>query len=91
MGDRCVRARVSGTVQGVGFRFATQRAATSLGARGYVKNLPDQRVEAVFEGTDAAVERALAFVHRGPSHAKVTGVETEPLDPQGFQGFEIRH
>jgi acylphosphatase len=73
----------------VGFRFATRRAALALGARGYVRKLPDRRVEAVFEGSEAIVEQALAFVRRGPSHARVTGVESETLPPQGFSDFEI--
>jgi acylphosphatase len=91
MGDRCVRARVSGTVQGVGFRFSTQREARTLGARGYVMNLPDQRVEAVFEGSESIVESALAFVRRGPPLARVTNVEIEALEPSGYPDFEIRY
>ena len=86
-----MRALVSGTVQGVGFRYATHRAARSLGARGYVRNLPDQRVEAVFEGSAEIVEQALAFGREGPPHAHVNGVETESLEPRGFKDFEIRH
>jgi len=85
-----VRVQVRGRVQGVGFRYATRQAALSLGARGYVRNLPDRSVEAVFEGADEVVEQALDFVRRGPSHANVTGVETETLEPQGFPDFEIR-
>ena len=89
--ERCVRARVSGTVQGVGFRDSTQRAALKLGARGYVKNLPDRRVEAVFEGSPETVESALAFVHEGPPGSRVTHVEVEELSGPGFRGFEIRY
>ena len=91
MADRCVRAWISGRVQGVGFRWATQRAAVSLGARGYVRNLPDDRVEAVFEGNESIVDQALAFVREGPSGAHVTGVELESLPSAGYTNFEIRH
>lgn len=91
MGDRCVRAWISGRVQGVGFRFATQRAAVSLGARGYVRNLPDDRVEAVFEGSDAIVDQALSFVRDGPPGARVTNVEIESLPSAGYMDFEIRY
>ncbi len=91
MAERCARALISGTVQGVGFRDSTQRSARALGARGYVRNLPDRRVEAVFEGSLETVESALAFVREGPPGARVTGVEVEELTTQGFRGFEIRY
>ena len=90
MVDRSVRALISGIVQGVGFRYATEREARALGARGYVQNLADRRVEAVFEGDAETVDRALAFVREGPPLANVTGVEVEPISYQGFSGFEIR-
>ena len=90
MADRCVRALIRGTVQNVGFRYATYHEATALGARGYVRNLPGQLVEAVFEGDDATLERALAFVRQGPPLARVTGVEVESISYQGFSDFEIR-
>ena len=86
-----MRARISGVVQGVGFRHATQRRAIALGVRGYVQNLPDRSVEAVFEGSASIVEEALAFVRRGPSGSRVAGVEVEPIAPQGFPDFEIRY
>ena len=86
-----MRALISGTVQGVGFRDSTQRRALALGARGYVKNLPDRRVEAVFEGSPETVESALAFVREGPRGSHVTQVEVEELSGQSFRGFEIRY
>ena len=91
MQQRCVRARISGIVQGVGFRHATLRRAIALGVRGYVRNLPDSSVEAVFEGSARVVEEALTFVRRGPNGSRVAGVEVEPIAPQGFSDFEIRH
>ena len=91
MADRCVRAWISGKVQGVGFRWATQRAAASVGAHGYVRNLPDQRVEAVFEGDETVVAQALDFVRQGPPDAQVTEVEEEQLPLAGYPDFEILH
>jgi acylphosphatase len=91
MAERCVRALISGTVQGVWFRNATQRSARALGARGYVRNLPDRRVEAVFQGNPDTVESALAFVREGPPDARVTQVEVEELSNQEFHDFEIRY
>lgn len=85
------RAIVSGRVQGVWFRAATQERALQLGVTGWVKNRPDGRVEALFEGEPEAVERALAFVAEGPRLARVTGVEIERGDATGgFTGFEVR-
>jgi acylphosphatase len=89
--ERCVRVRISGIVQGVGFRYATQRTAVALGVRGYVRNLPDRSVEAVFEGSVSIVEQALSFVRNGPRGSQVEDVEIEPLAPQGYPGFEIRN
>lgn len=88
---RCVRVRVRGSVQGVGFRYATLRKARELGARGYVMNRPDGSVEAVFEGDPSIVERCLAFVREGPSGARVSEVETETLPAGELPEFEIRY
>jgi acylphosphatase len=86
------RAVVSGRVQGVWFRGATRERALELGVTGWVRNLPDGRVEALFEGDPDAVESALAFVERGPRAARVSGVETERAEATGeFASFEIRY
>jgi acylphosphatase len=67
------RARivVSGRVQGVGFRQAAVEAAERLGVTGWVRNLPDGRVEALAEGDQAAVENLVAWCKRGPRPARV--------------------
>ena len=87
-----LRATVSGRVQGVFFRDSTRREAEALGLSGWVRNLPDGRVEAWFIGPRAACERALAFLRVGPPRAQVTGVEfewdTAPVDAPS--AFEIR-
>ena len=73
-----VRAHVfiSGYVQGVNFRVYTRQQARLLGLWGWVRNMPDGRVEAVFEGERALVDRMLEWCHRGPPSASVEGVET---------------
>jgi acylphosphatase len=69
-----VHVIVSGRVQNVWFRDSTRRRARELGVGGWVRNLPDGRVEAVFEGEDVRVRRALDFVKTGPPGARVDGV-----------------
>ena len=77
---------VRGLVQGVWFRESTRHEATRLGVCGWVRNLPDGRVEAVFEGTPAAVEAMLAWAERGPVHARVDGLTGTPRFPGGSPG-----
>ncbi len=66
---------ITGQVQGVFFRQSTCNRARELGLRGWVKNLLDGRVEAMFIGEKAAVEAAVAFVHEGPPQASVSEVK----------------
>lgn len=83
---------VQGIVQGVFFRDSTRREAKRLGLVGWVKNLRDGRVEAVFQGDRSACERALDFVHRGPRSARVDKVEFEWEDAEeDLSDFEIRY
>lgn len=69
------RLVVRGRVQGVGFRHATVEAARALGVAGWVRNLPDGAVEAFAQGASAEVERFVAWCRRGPSLARVDGME----------------
>ncbi len=83
--------RVTGRVQGVGFRWFVSDAAARERLAGYVRNLPDGSVEAVAEGEPEALSRFEAALWRGPSRARVEDVrisETEPLDRS--DGFAIR-
>ena len=81
---------VSGKVQGVFFRQNTKRQAQSQGVCGWVSNLPDGRVEAVFEGEEAAVKEVVNYCRRGPSFAKVENVEVAFEDYKGeFTNFSI--
>lgn len=88
-----VRAHVwiSGHVQGVYFRESARAVAEAEGVRGWVRNLMDGRVEAVFEGEEEAVRRCLAWCAQGPPSAVVTSVETRWEPPTGeFHGFTVR-
>ena len=83
---------VSGRVQGVWYRGYTQRAASAAGVHGWVRNLPDRRVEAVLQGERAAVESVIAFMRTGPPGASVTDcvVSWRPAGER-FHGFDIRY
>lgn len=89
--DGLVRFRVvvRGLVQGVWFRESTRHEATRLGVCGWVRNLPDGRVEAVFEGRPAPVEALLAWAERGPVHARVDALTRDAEVPRGELGFRI--
>ena len=79
--------QIHGRVQGVGYRYFVQETAEQLGLPGWVRNLPDGTVEAVFEGSPAAVERAVEFCRRGPRGAHVEGIEVRLEQPEGLKGF----
>lgn len=80
---------ISGRVQGVGYRFSTLSEARQRDLNGWVKNLPDGRVEAVFEGRLTNVEEMIQWCHHGPSAAKPEKVAVEYEAVEGLQGFEI--
>jgi acylphosphatase len=84
------RVVVRGRVQGVFFRGSTQDEAARAGVDGWVRNLPDGSVEAVFEGPPAAVEALVAFSRRGPRRARVTEIDVREEPPSGEQGFRVR-
>jgi len=85
-----LRVFVEGRVQGVYFRDSTWQQAIRLGICGWVRNLPDGRVEAVYEGPREMVEELLAWTHRGPARALVTGVAVYDEAPKGERGFSVR-
>ena len=87
---KAVRVRVSGTVQGVGFRYFTRSVAAALGIDGYVRNLSDGSVEAVAEGESDRVDMFVEKVSKGPPASRVSGVRVSEIAPSGREGFEIR-
>ena len=87
-----VRLRITGRVQGVWYRGATEAEARSLGVDGWVRNLPDGSVEALVEGEQAAVQALVDWSRTGPPGARVADVvaTAEPADDD-LVGFRIRH
>ncbi len=82
---------VSGRVQGVSFRYYTVQEAQAAGVDGWVRNLWDGRVEAVFEGDTDAVQHMVAWVQQGPSSAQVENCEIDWQEPVGeFDSFRVR-
>ncbi|MBN1322861.1 MAG: acylphosphatase [Methanotrichaceae archaeon] len=87
----CVRIRVSGRVQGVGFRYFTQMNAELLGIKGWVRNIPGGGVEAVLEGERQKVGELLNLMKSGPSGALVSGMELSELEAKNFEEFKISY
>jgi len=88
---RRVHVYISGRVQGVFFRAETQKAAYAFNLTGWVRNMPDGRVEALLEGEDTDVERMLDWCHIGPPAARVKQVVTEEESYLGeFIDFMIK-
>lgn len=88
---KAVRVTVAGRVQGVGFRAATAREARRIGVDGWVRNLPDGRVEVWAEGDSNRVDALIEWLRRGPPSAHVASIATDDSGPPaGSQGFSIR-
>ncbi len=86
-----VHLLISGRVQGVFYRASTRKEARSRGLTGWVRNLPDGRVEAVVEGPPDPVEALIAWCHRGPTFARVDSVDVRRSEPTGeFEDFDVR-
>ncbi|MFO1351342.1 MAG: acylphosphatase [Gammaproteobacteria bacterium] len=86
----CMRYWISGRVQGVWYRAATQQQAEQLALTGYARNLPDGRVEVLACGEEQAVAILQNWLWQGPPQARVTAVESELLSHQSFSDFTIR-
>ena len=88
-----VRARllISGIVQGVGYRWSCSREAKGRGLAGWVRNLPDGRVEALLQGTREQVEGMIKWCYRGPSEAQVSDIAVAYEDAgDDLKDFGIR-
>ena len=87
---KAVRARITGRVQGVGFRAFVEQAAERIGVRGWVRNRRDGSVEAVIAGDGNKVDEMLTMCWQGPPSAKVDGVSVEDAPMPAERGFEMR-
>lgn len=90
MTNECYRFLVSGRVQGVYFRQSTAEQARQLGLSGWVRNLPDGRVEGLASGSKDALEALKVWLHRGPSVARVDDLQWLPEEALPEPGFEVR-
>jgi acylphosphatase len=82
---------ISGRVQGVGFRYTARNIATSLGIKGYAKNLYNGNVFIEAEADERPLAEFLSWCNRGPEHAYVTKVDAETGEIKFFDSFDIRH
>lgn len=89
MSHKSIGFRVRGRVQGVWFRASTRREAEALGLRGWVRNEPDGSVSGVAQGEDAAVDALVAWLHRGPSGARVDAVEVAAIEAAAHEDFRV--
>ena len=85
----CLRCYVSGRVQGVGFRYAAAEQALNLGITGYVRNLPDRRVEVLACGEERAVNALRNWLWQSPHLARVSDVRSETLPYRDCHDFRI--
>jgi len=92
MPEARVHLHISGRVQGVSYRRFAVREARSLGLTGWVRNLPDRRVELVAEGDEAGLEALISRCWEGPSLAIVRGIVVQRQPPTGeLDSFRIRY
>ncbi len=84
-----IHVLIAGNVQGVGFRQFVKSQANKLNIKGWVKNLPDRRVEAVFVGNRESLENMIEFCRKGPFLAEVKDVRIEELSDEKFEDFQI--
>jgi acylphosphatase len=87
--DKRAEFFISGTVQGVGFRYFVRKNAEPMGLKGFAKNLPDGRVQVVVEGNEDSIKRLHQKLKQGPSFSKVDKVNARFDEPKNeFHGFD---
>ena len=84
-----IHVYVSGFVQGIGFRQYIKSRANKLNIKGWIKNLPDGRVEAILQGRTQDIDKIILLCRKGPFLAEVEKVEVEKLPDQKFESFDI--
>ena len=87
---RRVHVIVSGSVQGVGYRYTARLIAAEVGVTGWVRNRRDGTVEAEIEGTPEQVDEVLAWMAEGPPGSRVESASVSDAAPVGERGFEVR-
>ena len=87
----CMRLLISGRVQGVWFRESMRQEALKLGATGWVRNLPDGRVETVACGDEATLDKLLEWTRLGPPLASVSNIDSQEIPEETFSSFEKRN
>ena len=85
----CINCFVSGKVQGVWFRASTQKEAQKLGVTGWVRNLPDGRVEVMACGPKDRIEKLKLWLQRGPELAEVADLQCQEVPWQEFENFDV--
>ncbi|MDQ2076112.1 acylphosphatase [Marinimicrobium sp. ABcell2] len=88
--SECKHYRISGRVQRVSYRATTQAKAKELGLTGWVRNLPDGRVEAMACGSEQALQAFEGWLWQGPRRAQVTDVEAAEAEPEAWHDFVVR-
>ena len=86
---KTIKVLIEGTVQGVFFRNFIRDCALAIGVRGYVRNLPDGKVEAIFEGRDDKVMEMLKRAKEGPKHSIIRNVTSEEMRYLALEGFKV--
>ncbi len=91
MSSKEAYVRISGIVQGVGFRWRALQKAEELGLKGWIRNRHDGDVDAVLQGNNEKIEAMIRWMERGPSRALVQNIEVEWKKPEKlYEGFLIR-
>lgn len=90
MENRGIILIIHGRVQGVGFRYYTEKKAHELNIKGFVRNRPDGSVYIEAEGSEASLDQFILWCQNGPDWARVSKVEQQVIPIQGFNKFEIR-